>query len=286
MDKVIRVGARGSKLRFNQAKKVLEILNKKGFKTEFVPVTTKGDRERDKPLFKISGVGIFVKEIERKILEGEIDIAVHSAKDVPTQIEEGLEISCYLKRESPFDVLVSHVNSLYELKKGGVVGTSSIRRREFLLEKRADLIIKDLRGNIDTRIKKWERGEYDAIIISEVAIKRLNLNVPYVRLDIEEFPPSPGQGAICIESKKDFIYRDVLKEINDEKTFIEVETEREILSKLSIGCSVPFGAYAFIDNGEINLILKYKKGKEFIKIKEKGKTKEELVKKVYEKIFS
>ncbi len=285
MDKVIRVGARGSKLSFAQAKKVLEILNKKGFKTEFIPVKTRGDMERDKPLFKISGLGIFVKEIERKILEGEIDIGVHSAKDVPTRIEEGLEIICYLKRESPFDALLSNVNSIYELKEKSIVGTSSIRRREFLLEKRGDLIIKDLRGNIDTRIKKWERGEYDAIIISEAAIKRLNLNVPYVILDVEEFPPSPGQGAICIECRRDFIYRDVLEEINDEKTFLEVETERGLLSKLSIGCSIPFGAFAYIENGMLNLIVKYKKENKFIKIKEKGRTKEELVKKVYEKLF-
>lgn len=281
MDK-IKVGARGSKLSVIQAKRIIEILERMGFRTEFIPITTKGDMVKNKPLFKIKGVGIFVKEIERALLNGIIDIAVHSAKDVPTKIDEDFEIICFLKREEVNDVVIGYFSSLNELKEGALVGTSSIRRREFLKEKRKDLVIKDLRGNIDTRIKKWREGMYDAIVVSEVAIKRLKIDVPYFRLDLEEFPPAPGQGAICVEAKRDFKFKDVLKEIGDKNTEIEVMTERFLLSKLGVGCGVPFGCYAEVKNGKIKLIAKYKRGDNFKRVKVEGTSPEETAMKAYE----
>lgn len=286
MDKVIRVGARSSKLSIMQAEKVIKLLNIKGFKTEFVPVTTKGDIDRATPLFKVKEKGIFVKTLENSLIKREIDIAVHSAKDVPGDIPDGLEITTFLERETPYDVIISNkYKNIDDIPLNAVIGTSSVRRMEFLRDKRKDFRFFPLRGNVDTRINKLKNKEFDCIVMSEAAIIRLDININYFRLPLEDFPPAPGQGVVCIETREDFEFKDILREISHNKTEIEIKTERELLKKLGGGCAIPFGCIAFFENGEIHMRAKYKIKDRFKKIYVKGKTVEQTAQKAYEELF-
>ncbi len=284
MDK-IRVGARGSKLSRIQAEKVIKILENNGFKTEFVPIRTKGDRDKDTPLFKIKEKGIFVKALEQALLEDKIDIAVHSAKDVPTEIPEELEIAMYLEREKPFDVIITKCNSMDEIPEKAKIGTSSVRRVAFLSLKRNDFEFVPLRGNVDTRIRKWKQGIVDAILLAGPAIKRLGIKEPCIILDIYEFPPSPGQGAICVEIRKSSSFYEILKNLSHKKTEIEVNTERMLLKKLGGGCAIPFGCYAELKDNKISLFAMYIKDKKVRKVHIVGESPEEVVKKAYEKLI-
>lgn len=281
MVKKIRVGARSSKLSRIQAEKVIKILNDKGFETIFVPVKTKGDIDKKTPLYKIRERGIFVKALEESLLKNEIDIAVHSAKDVPTEISENFMIF-YVEREEPSDVIICNYKKIEEIPKNARIGTGSKRREYFLKIIRPDFEFLPLRGNIETRIKKWENGEYDAIVMAKCAIKRLLLNVPYIELGIEDFPPPPGQGAICIEVLKNSPFFEILKEINNKKVEKEVNIEREILKKIGGGCAIPFGCLAEINGFEIILKMMYIKDNEVRKALLRGKNEEEILKKVYE----
>jgi len=282
MAKKIRVGARPSKLSIVQAEKVIEILKKKGFDVEFIPVKTKGDIDKKTPIYKIKEKGVFVKALEEALLKKEIDIAVHSAKDVPTEIQEDFIIAAYIEREEPNDVIICNYASIEKLPKNSKIGTGSKRREIFLKIKRPDFLFLPLRGNIETRIKKWEEGEFDAILMAKCAIKRLNLNLPYIELDIEDFPPPPGQGAICVETLKDSEFYEILREINDEKVEIEVNIEREILKKIGGGCVVPFGCYAQKNGDEIVLRFMYVKGNIVKKGLLQDKDKDRIIEKVYE----
>ncbi len=278
----IIVGARNSALSRIQVEKVIKILGKRGIKCEFVPVKTTGDINNKTPLYKMREKGVFVKTIENFLYENKIDIAVHSAKDVPTEIPEELEIVCYLKREFPSDVIVCNHKNIEKIPKGAKVGTGSIRRQSFLKAKRPDLVFLPLRGNIETRIKKWEKGVFDAIIMTEVAIRGLGLNIPYIILSPYEFPPAPGQGAICVEIRKDSKFYKILREINDKKTEKEVNIERKLLKKIGGGCSLPFGCFAEIKNLEIYLTAMYIKEDTVKKITLKGQNEKDLIQKAYE----
>ncbi len=282
MAKKIRVGARSSKLSIVQTEKVIKILKEKGFDTEFVPIKTKGDIDKRTPIYKIKEKGVFVKALEEALLKKEIDIAVHSAKDVPTEIPQEFIIAAYIEREEVNDVLICNYDSIEKLPKNAKIGTGSKRREFFLKIIRPDLLFLPLRGNIETRIKKWENGEFDAILMAKCAIKRLNLNLPYIELNIDDFPPPPGQGAICVETLKNSEFYEILREINDEKVEIEVSIEREILKRIGSGCLVPFGCYAEKNEEEIILRFMYIKDNEVRKGLLRDKDKERLIERVYE----
>lgn len=277
----IRVGSRSSKLSRIQTEKVIKILNDKGFETIFIPVKTKGDIDKKTPLYKIREKGIFVKALEESLLKREIDIAVHSAKDVPTEISKDFLIF-YIEREEVSDVLICNYKKIEEIPENARIGTGSKRREYFLKTIRPNFEFLPLRGNIETRIKKWENGEYDAIVMAKCAIKRLSLNIPYIELPVEDFPPPPGQGAICVETLKDSPFVQILKEINNKKVEREVNIEREILKRIGGGCAIPFGCYAEINGSEIVLRMMYIKNNEVRKALLRGKNEEEILKKAYE----
>ncbi|SMD31594.1 hydroxymethylbilane synthase [Picrophilus oshimae] len=239
----IRIGTRSSKLAMIQAMMVKDRLDSLGIETEVKGFTSKGDINLDSPLYSIGGTGVFVDDLNRMILKNEIDIAVHSAKDIPSFIDDSLEISAVLKRDDPRDVLISQ-HSLNDLEASSVIGTSSLRRIKELKTLRNDILIKDLRGNIDTRLKKLDNGDYDGIIMAKAAYDRMKINRRHFILNYDDFVPAPNQGIIAIISKKDSEINDVLKKINDDETYNDMKAERLILSGLNLGCSKPVGIYA------------------------------------------
>jgi len=208
------VGARGSQLSLAQTSWVISELKKNNPQTEFeiVPITTKGDTDA-RPLFTINQKGIFEKEIDRAVAEKKVDFAVHSLKDVPAELPEDLILACIPKREPANDIFISKDGkTLNDIKKGAVIGTSSLRRAVQISRQRPDLIVKPIRGNIETRIKKIDEGKFDGIVLAQAGIQRLGLDVKFEKLPVEVFVPSPGQGALAIVARKDNIALiDILK---------------------------------------------------------------------------
>lgn len=253
-NKVI-IGSRGSKLARAQAELIKDTLKKNypdlilGIKI----IKTTGDRILDAPLSKIGGKGLFTKEIEEALLAKKIDLAVHSMKDLPTDIPMGLEIGAITRREDACDVLVSQESYvLGELQKGAKVGTSSLRRRAQILSIRPDLEIMDLRGNLDTRLKKLENGLYDAIILAYAGISRLGLKLPMIKISFDEMLPQAGQGALGIEIRNDDAdTRNLVKILDEADSRMTIEAERALLSGLGGGCQVPIGVYAKIEGEKI-----------------------------------
>lgn len=255
--RIIRIATRKSALALWQAEFVkarLEALPESvtGGKitVALVPMTTKGDKILDTPLAKVGGKGLFVKELETAMLEGRADIAVHSMKDVPVEFPEGLMLHVICEREDPLDAFVSNkYNTLDELPQGAVVGTSSLRRQAQLKAKRADLIIKDCRGNVNTRLAKLDAGEYDAIILASAGLKRLEMPERIKsQLSVEQSLPANGQGAVGIECRRDDEWlKDVLDHLRCEQTTYRVTAERAMNTALEGGCQVPIGAYAEIE---------------------------------------
>ena len=251
---LLRVGTRGSKLALAQTDWVITQLKKHypELEIEKIIIKTTGDKILDAPLSKIGGKGLFVKEIEEALLRGEIDFAVHSMKDVPSQVPNGLEVSIIPERESPFDVWISNFESLERLPEFSKVGTSSLRRFSQIKRLRKDLVIEPLRGNVDTRLRKWREGRYDGIVLAEAGIKRLGIEIKYRRFSLEEMIPAVGQGALGIELRKeDEEVKEILKVLHSEKTALAVRAERAFLRTLEGGCQVPLGAYAFFQNGDL-----------------------------------
>lgn len=254
----IRIGTRKSKLALWQANFIANELKKHfpNLEVELVKITTKGDKILDVPLAKVGGKGLFVKEIEEAMLKNKIDIAVHSLKDVPTFFPEGLGLVAITKREDPRDAFVSvKYQSLDELPKGAVVGTSSLRRKVQLKLKRPDLQIKDLRGNVDTRLRKLEEGQYDAIILAYAGLKRLGLSNKAKQVFAPfDFIPAVAQGFLGIEARlDDKKTKEIVSVLNDKESFIKATTERAFLKTLEGGCQVPLGAYAEIKNSKIHI---------------------------------
>ncbi|GIW21196.1 MAG: porphobilinogen deaminase [Candidatus Sericytochromatia bacterium] len=252
----IRVGSRGSKLALWQTDYVINELKKKNqdIKFEKIIIKTKGDKILDTALSKVGDKGLFTKELELSLLNNEIDIAVHSMKDVPTNIDDNLIISCVLKREKTEDVFISNkYKSFNDLKPKSIVGTSSLRRKAFLQNKRNDIIYTDIRGNLDTRLRKLDEGQYDAIILAYAGIHRLGLdNRIREFISIEDITPAVGQGAIGIQTRKNDIFvNDIVKLINDEITFKCVSIERFLLNKIEGGCQIPFGCYSYLSDNKI-----------------------------------
>lgn len=253
----IIIGTRGSKLALWQASYIAgQLKDKAKIESELKIIKTKGDKILDVALAKVGDKGLFVKEIENELLAGNIDIAVHSMKDLPTEIPEGLKIAASSPREDCRDAMVSlEYKKLEDLPAGSVIGSSSLRRRAQVLARRPDLVAKDIRGNVDTRLKKLEEGEYQAIIMAVAGLKRLEATEHMKQIFTEdEMLPAVGQGAVAIEARSDDKeVLDMLSLINDEKTLAEVTAERALMKELEGGCQVPIGALAKSKNGEFEL---------------------------------
>ena len=248
------IGTRGSKLALAQANLVKDLLAKNGVETEIKIIKTCGDTFTDRPLHEVQGFGVFVREIDDAMLAGEIDIAVHSMKDVPTERPPELTIAAVLKRNSPYDFLLTRDRTdLKDLPEGAVIGTTSLRRRAQLLRFRKDIVIKDLRGNIDTRLRKLREGQYDGIFMAEAGLERMKWDIPGERLNADDFVPSANQGTIVIAAKTDSEAEKAAKELDDEKTRMETRIERIIIGILGGGCLVPIGAFAISEGNEIHV---------------------------------
>lgn len=255
---IIRIATRKSPLALWQAEYVARKL-KKSFltiETELVKMTTKGDKILDSPLAKIGGKGLFVKELEQGMLDGMADIAVHSMKDVPVFLPEGLHLSAILKREDPTDAFVSnYYASMGDLPTNAKIGTSSLRRQCQIKENFLDAEIIALRGNVNTRLAKLDAGKYDAIILASAGLKRLGKGDRITqRLDTSTSLPAIGQGAIGIECRRDDSKtNDLLQALHDTETAICVKAERAMSARLNGGCQVPIAGFAEIQDNQLSL---------------------------------
>jgi len=250
------VGARGSQLSVAQTNWVIQELKKVNPNSEYKiqTITTKGDTDT-RPLFTIDQKGIFEKEIDRAVAQKEVDFAVHSLKDVPSEIDDSLILACIPKREVVNDVFISSDGSILEtIKPGAVIGTSSLRRAVQVIRKRSDVIVKPIRGNIETRIRKVSDENYDAVILAQAGISRLGVDVKFTQLPIDDFSPSPGQGAIAIVARADDSQTiSMLKKIEDADSRLEIEAERALSDFVDSGCRFPVGAYAKSNGSEMTL---------------------------------
>lgn len=252
----MKIGTRGSKLAMAQARKVSGLLAGMGVGAELTVIKTSGDVQADRPLHAIKGgFGAFVREIDDHLLRGDIDMAVHSLKDVPTKRPEGLVTAGVLKRESALDVVVTRTGEkLSELKDGAIVGTSSTRREALVRRYYPHLRTKNIRGNVDTRLRKLKEGECDAIMLAEAGLIRLDMDLPVERMDPYTFVPSANQGVIAIVTKAGTGAYDIARKLNDQATWIETQVERIIIARLEGGCIVPMGTYACITGDEIDVV--------------------------------
>jgi len=251
----LTIATRGSKLALWQAEWVKSRLEKLGHEVNLKIVTTTGDKILDKPLMEIGGKGLFIKEVEEALLKNEAQIAVHSLKDFPVDFDkENFELAAIPIREAAEDVMLSETfETLAELPLNAVIGTSSVRRAMQLKAFRDDLIIENLRGNVDTRINKLKSGKYDAIILAYAGVKRLKLTkeVKYFEvIDTDLIIPAMGQGALGIETIKDEKVINAVKPLNDFRSMVCVKIERDFVSTLNLGCHAPVGVYAKIMNDD------------------------------------
>jgi len=254
---VLRLGSRGSTLALWQAEHIrAEVERRTGRTVEITKIKTTGDVILDVPLSKVGGKGLFLKEIEEALLSNRIDLAVHSMKDVPTDLPGGLEISCITRREDPRDAFLSVKHARFEdLPVGALVGTSSLRRQTQLLSLRPDLSIGQLRGNLDSRIRKMEEGQYDAIILAAAGLRRLGWDGKirqYLPADVSI--PAIGQGALGIEIRRDDgRTREAVAFLNDPETSVAVRAERGFLKRLEGGCQVPIAAHGTVNGDRVVL---------------------------------
>jgi len=251
----LRIGSRGSILARWQAEFIRkQLFQVAGVEAEIIIIKTAGDKMQQAPLTQIGGKGIFIKELEEALLEETVDLAVHSVKDVPTETPGRLFFPAVCRRDDVRDCLVSSKGAtLANLKQGARVGTSSLRRQAQLRHHRPDLDVRELRGNVDTRLRKVESGEYDAIVLSKAGLDRLGWSQKITEaLSPEISLPAVGQGAIAIESRvKDTEAADILGKLDDAETRTAVIAERALLAALHGGCQVPLGAWARMERGEL-----------------------------------
>ncbi|MDD3223392.1 MAG: hydroxymethylbilane synthase [Clostridium sp.] len=249
MKKSIVIGTRGSKLALLQTNIIMDYVKNlyPHLKIEVKTIKTTGDKILNKSLSKIGGKGLFIKEIEDNLRECKIDLAIHSMKDVQNEVSEEFKISTILKREDPRDAIISRNNIKFsKLKSGAIVGTSSLRRMVQLRSMRSDLEYKPVRGNVDTRIKKLNSGEFDAVVLASAGLKRMGLEENITEyLDTNKCIPSVGQGALCIEMRNDDseLYK-MLKPLIDDNDYRCVFSERAFLREMNGGCTTAIGAYA------------------------------------------
>lgn len=257
--KILRLGTRGSDLALWQSKYVAALLEaaQPGLQVEYEIIKTRGDQVLDTPLPLVGGKGVFTAELELALREKRIDCAVHSLKDLPTEQPEGLVLGAITARANPADVLISRQGfTLTTLPQGAAVGTSSHRRAAQLLGKRPDLKILDIRGNVDTRIRKalTAEGDYDAIVLAYAGLERLERTGVITQvLDFDIMLPAPGQGAIAVQTRDDSLLLQLLAPIHHLQTALAVTAERAFLAGLGGGCSVPVAAYAHLDGEGLNL---------------------------------
>jgi hydroxymethylbilane synthase len=280
-DQIIRIATRKSPLAMWQAEHVSAELKKahSGLKIEILGMSTQGDKILDTPLAKIGGKGLFVKELEVAMLDGRADIAVHSMKDVPVELPDGLHLSTILEREDPRDAFVSNTyKTLDELPKGARVGTSSLRRECQLVQSRPDLQILPLRGNVNTRLRKLDEGEYDAIILASAGLKRLGFHDRITaEISAESSLPAIGQGAVGIECRiDDARINELLALLNHIETAYCVRAERAMNNRLEGGCQVPIAGFALLENNALWLrgLVGKVDGSEIIRAESKGRPDE------------
>ncbi len=257
-DSVLRIGTRGSELALWQANEVrAQLLAAHGANApqiEIIVISTKGDRVQDRALSEIGGKGLFTQEIEEQLSDGRIDLAVHSSKDMPTTLPDGLELSCFLKREHVCDAFLSlSAGSLDALPKGAVVGSSSLRRKALLLRNRPDLDVVGFRGNVGTRLQKLADGVAEATLLAEAGLRRLGLEKHITAvLDRDSFPPAPGQGAVCIETRiGDMATLAKLAPINHKPTHTMLNCERAFLGGLDGSCRTPIAGNARLSGDKL-----------------------------------
>jgi hydroxymethylbilane synthase len=251
----IRIGTRGSLLARWQAEHVQGQLAERGHEVELVVITTTGDRLLDRRLEAVGGKGAFLKEIEEAMQAGEVDLAVHSLKDVPTALPTGLDLCAMLKRADPRDALISGGSTLSDLPAGARVGTTSLRREAQLRASRPDLKVADLRGNVDTRLRRLREGDFDAIVLAMAGLVRLGRDHEVTEaLDVRTFVPAPGQGTIALECRVgDEAVLDAVRPLHHEATARAVTAERAFLATLGGGCNVPLGAHATLAGDSLEL---------------------------------
>ncbi len=252
LDRIIRIGTRGSKLALWQAHYTQAQLAEVGIQSELVIIKTTGDQIQHLSFDKIEGKGFFTKEIEDALLRGDVDMAVHSMKDLPTTQPEGLAVTAVSYRENPADWLLVRPDAvdegqLFKLKKNPVVGTSSARRKAQILDFRADSQIKDIRGNVPTRVEKLRHGEFDAILLAAAGLSRLELylsDLHIIKFNPKEFIPAPAQGVLAFQTLKDDVeIRRLLQQIHHPAVSAVTNVERKVLKLLEGGCHLPLGVY-------------------------------------------
>lgn len=255
----IKIGTRKSKLALAQTNMVVNEIKKyfPSINIEVVHFTTKGDKVLNKPLINIGGKGVFVTEIEEALINKEIDLAVHSAKDLPLKLQDNLTISAVLKRGNYRDTLVTVKGKEIDFSREIIIGTGSNRRKLAFKNLYPNATFNDIRGNVDTRLNKLYNGEYDGIILAMAGLERLDLlsdsRFTFTPFDYKEFVPAPCQGIIAIESRNNDL-TEILSKINHKDTFYSFQTERHILNILNADCGMPLGAYSFVENNKINVV--------------------------------
>jgi hydroxymethylbilane synthase len=258
MKKTLRIATRKSALALWQANHVEALLREAhpGIEIELVKIVTEGDRILDRPLSQIGGKGLFLKELEVSMLNGDSDLAVHSMKDVPANMADGLVLDAVLPRANPYDALVSRDNLLLaDLPAGSNVGTSSLRRKSQLLALRPDLKVTDLRGNVDTRLRKLDEGQYDAIILACAGLQRLGLGERISEtLQLPDWLPASTQGIIGLQCRQDDEYtRSLIEPLADSNTMVVASAERAVARVLEATCQVPLAAHAVLNDGRVKL---------------------------------
>ena len=269
----MKVGTRGSNLAMIQTKNIIHTLSKKTEEDIGIKIIkTTGDKIKDSQLYRMDVKGIFTKELDKAVLEEEVDFAVHSLKDLPSELNPELDIMAVPLRESPHEVLVSHC-SWNNLPESSIMGTSSLRREAFCKYHHKNFDIKPIRGNIDTRIKKVFSGDYDATLMAEAGLKRLGLTEHIrERFPLDYITPAAGQGALAVIARHDNINKKLLKSLNHYTSYQEVKSEKKVLEELGIGCQWPLGVCARAQDNQIELytILLSKNGEILSKIKQKA----------------
>lgn len=255
----IKIGTRRSRLAVIQARLAEQEILKAfpDIETKIVYINTRGDKILNKPLSELGGKGIFVSEIEKKLQNGEIDIAVHSAKDLPVVTAQGLEISCVLKRGNPSDVIVTNKNCAVKNAPEFIMGTGSLRRKAIIQKLYPKVTVSQIRGNVDTRLDMLKDGKYGALVLASSGLSRIGMlksgDFDFKFIDTERFPCAPCQGIIAIESRTDDFTKEVLSAVNHRETFTAFETERRIMTLLNADCSVPLGAYCRVNGDNLTV---------------------------------
>jgi hydroxymethylbilane synthase len=265
---LIRIGARGSKLSLAQSgmmqKRIAAALGAApGEEDAFAPlivITTSGDRIQDRRLLEVGGKALFTKEIEEALIDGRIDCAIHSLKDMPAELPDGLVLAAIPEREDPRDALITaadlgQIHSLDDLPRGARLGTASLRRQAQALNRRPDLVVSMMRGNVDTRLAKLASGEADAIFLANAGLNRMGLDVPRSLLDPILAPPAPGQGALAIQTRAEDRDKPWVLAMRCQQTTIAVAAERGALYALEGSCRTAMGAHATISEGRLSLVI-------------------------------